>query len=133
MQKELTYFNQNLRSYWRMEIANLAIFVLVLILTVITRLAGESSFLAMHTSNATTLIGITIVGVIVILLFGRIHRQNEAMERFRIFMTDEGKHVTPELEPLYAKCRRYYHNGKQLDRINGVIAIGIICGYLLIN
>ncbi|MTV81609.1 hypothetical protein [Secundilactobacillus folii] len=133
MQKELNYFHQNLRSYWQTELVNLIIFIFVLLATVFSRLFGQPSFLSARVSNAMTIIAFTIIGVLIILLFGRIHRQAESLERFRLFMGEDGKQIEPSLKPLYDKCRKYYHSGKRLDHVNGVIALGIICGYLLLN
>ncbi|GAW98721.1 hypothetical protein IWT30_00680 [Secundilactobacillus mixtipabuli] len=133
MEKELNYYHRYLRSYWRSEIFNTVIFVLALGGTVVNGLIGGKDLLSVQASNWLFYAVLTVIGITIILMFGKVNRQNRALAQFKLFMAKDNKQLSQADQPLYDKCKSYYDRGHQLDKLNMVIALGVVCGYILIS
>lgn len=133
MQKELTYYHRYLRSYWWTEIFNTVIFVVALGATVVNGLIGGRDLISASTSSWLFILVLIVIGVTIIMMFGKVNRQNRAVAQFKLFMAKDDKQLSQDDEPLYKQCKRYYLRGHQLDKLNMVIALGVVCGYILIS
>ena len=133
MQKELNYYQRYLRSYWRTEIFNTAIFVIALAATVANGLIGDRAVVSASTSNVLFIAVLVIIALSIILTFGKVNRQNQAVNKFKQFMAKDDKQLSQDDQSVYDQCKRYYQRGKQLDKLNIVIALGVVCGYILIS
>lgn len=133
MQKELNYYQRYLRSYWRTEIFNTVIFVLALGATVVNGLIGGKDLVSASTSNVLFIGVLIIIGITIIMMFGKVNRQNRAVAQFKQFMANYDKHLSQDDQSIFDQCKRYYQRGHQLDKLNMVIALGVVCGYILIS
>lgn len=133
MEKELNYYHRYLRSYWWSEIFNTVIFVVALGATVVNGLIGGKDLVSASTSNVLFYGVLIIIGITIIVMFGKVNRQNQAVAKFKQFMAKDNKQLSQEDRSIYNQCKRYYQRGRQLDKLNMVIALGVVCGYILIS
>ncbi|MCH5461933.1 hypothetical protein HC026_00645 [Lactobacillus sp. LC28-10] len=133
MQNELKYYQRYLRSYWRTEIFNTIIFVLALGATVVNGLIGGKDLVSASVSNILYIGVLIIIGITIVVMFGKVNRQNRAVAQFKQFMAKDDQQLSENDQSLFNQCKHYYQRGRQLDKLNMVIALGVVCGYILIS